>query len=125
MDENQTSDPTLTTNPAKLAAQLVAAVILAEGVWGLLSSLTRNLLVPLLAGVMNADPGSPTYLGKGEVNVSFDPRGSWLITAAPALLTTSSWESVPPEQPIAPMIAPCSMSGMPPHDAMIPSKASR
>jgi hypothetical protein len=69
MDENQTSDATLTTNPAKLAAQLVAAVILAEGVWGLLSSLTRNLLVPLLARVMNADPGSPTYLGKGEVNV--------------------------------------------------------
>ena len=32
---------------------------------------------------------------------------SWLITAAPALLTISSWESVPPEQPIAPIIAPC------------------
>jgi hypothetical protein len=32
--------------------------------------------------------------------------GSLLITAAPALLTTSSWESVPPEQPIAPIIAP-------------------
>lgn len=70
MDENQTSDPTLTMNPARLVAQLVAAVILAEGVWGLLSSLTSNLLVPLLARVMNGDPGSPTYLGKGEVNVA-------------------------------------------------------
>jgi hypothetical protein len=56
-------------NPAKWVGQLVAAVILAEGIWGLLSSLTSNLLVPLLARVMNGDPGSPTYLGKGEVNV--------------------------------------------------------
>src|ERR1700722_5266315 len=35
----------------------------------------------------------------------------WLITAAPASLTISSWESVPPEQPIAPMIEPFSISG--------------
>ena len=66
MDENQTS---ASMNPAKWVGQLVAAVILAEGIWGLLSSLTSNLLVPLLARVMNGDPGSPTYLGKGEVNV--------------------------------------------------------
>ena len=32
------------------------------------------------------------------------PTGRLLTTAAPALLTTSSCESVPPEQPIAPMI---------------------
>jgi hypothetical protein len=32
--------------------------------------------------------------------------GSWLMTTAPALLTTSSWESVPPEQPIARIITP-------------------
>ncbi len=51
--------------------------------------------------------------------------GGWSITAAPALLTTSSCESVPPEQPIAPIILPCSISGMPPRDAMIPSNASR
>src|SRR4051794_36006810 len=37
-----------------------------------------------------------------------------LTTAAPALLTISSCESVPPEQPIAPMITPSSISGMPP-----------
>jgi hypothetical protein len=69
MDENQTSAPTLTTNPAKLVGQLVAAVTLAEGIWGFLASLTSNLLVPLLARVMNGDPGSPTYLGRGEVSV--------------------------------------------------------
>jgi hypothetical protein len=36
--------------------------------------------------------------------------GSWSIAAAPALLTISSWESVPPEQPIAPIITPRSFS---------------
>ena len=34
-------------------------------------------------------------------------------------------ESVPPELPIAPIISPCSISGMPPREAMIPSNASR
>ncbi|MGA2456622.1 MAG: hypothetical protein ABSF85_03570 [Terriglobales bacterium] len=47
----------------------MAAVILAEGIWGLLASLTSNLLVPLLARVMDGDPQSPSYLGKGELNV--------------------------------------------------------
>ncbi len=69
MDENQTSVPKSTLNPAKWAAQLVAAVILAEGIWGLLASVTSNLLVPLLARVMDGDPQSPSYLGKGELNV--------------------------------------------------------
>ncbi len=69
MDENQTSAPTSTMNPAKWVGQLVAAVILAEGIWGLLASLTNNLLVPLLARVMDGDPQSPSYLGKGELNV--------------------------------------------------------
>jgi hypothetical protein len=69
MDENQTSAPKLTLYPAKWVGQLVAAVILAEGIWGLLASLTSNLLVPLLARVMDGDPQSPSYLGKGELNV--------------------------------------------------------
>ena len=69
MDENQTSAPKSTPSPAKWVGQLVAAVILAEGIWGFLASLTSNLLVPLLARVMDGDPHSPSYLGKGELNV--------------------------------------------------------
>lgn len=69
MDENQTSAPKSALNPAKWVGQLVAAVILAEGIWGLLASLTSNLVVPLLARVMDGDPQSPSYLGKGELNV--------------------------------------------------------
>jgi hypothetical protein len=69
MDENQTSAPTSTMSPAKWVGQLVAAVILAEGIWGLLTSLTSNVLVPLMARVMDGDPQSPSYLGKGELNI--------------------------------------------------------
>ena len=69
MDEKQTSAPESTPNPGKWIGQLVAAAILAEGIWGFLASLTSNLLVPLLARVMEVDPQSPLYLGKGELNV--------------------------------------------------------
>jgi hypothetical protein len=54
----------------KWIPQLVAAVILAEGIGGLLSSLTSNLLVPLLARAIEVDPRSPSPLGKGELNVA-------------------------------------------------------
>jgi hypothetical protein len=67
--ENQTSTPEVTANPGKWIGQIVAAVILAEGIWGFLASLTSNLLVPLLARGMDGDPQSPLYLGKGVVNV--------------------------------------------------------
>ena len=69
MDENPTSAPESTPSPGKWIGQLVAAVILAEGIWGFLASLTNNLLVPLMARVMDGDPQSPLYLGKGELNV--------------------------------------------------------
>jgi hypothetical protein len=69
VDENQTSVPKSTLTPEKWIGQLLAAVILAEGIWGFLASLTSNLLVPLLARLMVGDPQSPLYLGKGEFNV--------------------------------------------------------
>jgi hypothetical protein len=67
--ENTVSAPESTPSPGKWIGQLVAAVILAEGIWGFLASLTSNLLVPLLARVMDTDPQSPLYLGKGELNI--------------------------------------------------------
>ncbi|MGB7603427.1 MAG: hypothetical protein WBM24_24200 [Candidatus Sulfotelmatobacter sp.] len=68
MSDNQTSTTEGTITPGKWIGQLVAAVILAEGIWGFLVSLTNNLLVPLLAREMGADSQSPLYLGKGEFN---------------------------------------------------------
>ena len=49
--------------------RLLIAVILGEGIWGLIVSLTHNLILPLLAKTMGGDVQSPLYLGKGDVNV--------------------------------------------------------
>lgn len=70
MSENQISVLGSTVNSGKWIGQLVAAVILAEGIWGFLASLTNNLVVPLLAREMGSDPQSPLYLGKGEFDFS-------------------------------------------------------
>jgi hypothetical protein len=51
-------------------------------------------------------------------------RTSYLIVAAPTLHTTSSCEPVAPEQPMAPMSFPPSMSGIPPREAITPSSVS-
>lgn len=48
---------------------VVGAVILAEGIWGILVSLTRSVLLPLMARGMGGDPQSPLYLGKGDFNI--------------------------------------------------------
>lgn len=66
MDETAKTSP---LSSAKWVGLIVAAVILAEGIWGILVSLTRSLLLPLLARVMGADPQSPLYLGKGDLNI--------------------------------------------------------
>ena|ERR1035438_4406049 len=46
----------------------------------------------------------------------------YLKSAAPTLQAASSCEPVPPEQPIAPTSFPSSTSGIPPRDAMTPSR---
>ena len=53
----------------KWIGRLLIAVILGEGIWGLIVSLTRDLILPLLAKTMGGDVQSPLYLGKGDVNV--------------------------------------------------------
>ena len=50
---------------------------------------------------------------------------AYLMVAAPTLQATSSCEPVPPEQPIAPISLPPSTSGMPPREAMTPSRVRR
>ena len=49
--------------------RVVIAVILGEGIWGLIVSLTNNLILPSLARIMGADAQSPLYLGKGDFNI--------------------------------------------------------
>jgi len=70
MDEIKTS---ALESPALDAGQwigrVVIVVILAEGIWGFIASLTNNLVLPLLARTMGGDAQSPLYLGKGDINV--------------------------------------------------------
>jgi len=47
----------------KWIGRVVIAVILAEGIWGFIVSITNNLLLPLLARTMGGDVQSPLYLG--------------------------------------------------------------
>jgi hypothetical protein len=54
---------------AKWIGRVVIAVILAEGIWGFIVSLTNNLVLPVLARTMGGDVQSPLYLGKGDFNV--------------------------------------------------------
>jgi hypothetical protein len=53
----------------KWIGRVLIAVILGEGIWGLIVSLTNNLLLPSLARAMGADAQSPLYLGKGDFNI--------------------------------------------------------
>ena len=70
----------------------VAAVVLAEGIWAMLVSLVRSLLMPLLARVLGGDPHSPLYLGPGDINIP-DLFGSivLLCLAGIVFLAIRSW----------------------------------
>jgi hypothetical protein len=48
--------------------RLVIAVLLGAAIWNFVVSLTANVVVPGLARVMETDPQSPLYLGKGDIN---------------------------------------------------------
>lgn len=72
MDEvPRTSLPELSAADAgKWIGRVVIAVILAEGIWGFIVSVTNNLVLPVLARTMGGgDVQSPLYLGKGDFNV--------------------------------------------------------
>jgi len=56
-------------DPGKWIGRVLIAVLLGEGIWGLIVSLTNNLLLPFLARTMGADVQSPLYLGKGDFNI--------------------------------------------------------
>jgi hypothetical protein len=53
----------------KWIVRLLIAVILGEGIWGFIVSLTNNLILPFLARIMGTDARSPLSLGNGQFNV--------------------------------------------------------
>jgi outer membrane biosynthesis protein TonB len=67
MSENANSSvPAPTLALGKWLGLLVSAVVLAEGIWSILVSLTRSLLLPLMARAIGGDAQSP--LGKRDFN---------------------------------------------------------
>src|ERR1039458_2398815 len=119
MDENRTSAPESTLNPGKWIGQLVAAVILAEGIWGFLASLTSNLLVPLLARVMEIDPQSPLYLGKGGAgaHANHEPAASGSVErgiARQEAAVAGSGTGATGGIPVSSVGEPAELTGMPP-----------
>jgi hypothetical protein len=76
----------------KWIGRLVIAVLLAVAIWGFVVSLTTDVVIPALAQVMPADPQSPLYLGKGELNIAaLFTSFLELCFAAIAALLVNSW----------------------------------
>jgi hypothetical protein len=50
--------------------RLVIAVVLGAAIWNFIVALTVDVVVPGLARVMEADPQSALYLGKGDINIA-------------------------------------------------------
>lgn len=71
MNENlRTSAPESSpADSSRWIGRVIIAVIVAEAIWGLIVSLTNNLVLPAMARIMEADVQSPLYLGKGDYNV--------------------------------------------------------
>jgi hypothetical protein len=69
MDDIERPSPEPAPDVGRWIGRLLIAVILGEGVWGLIVSLTNNLILPSLARIMGTDARSPLSLGNGQFNV--------------------------------------------------------
>ncbi len=76
----------------KWMCRLLIAVVLGAAIWNFVVSLTSAVVLPALSRVMEADPQSPLYLGKGDFNVpAIFASVLELCFAAIAALLVSSW----------------------------------
>ncbi len=69
MDDIARTSPAPGPDTGRWMGRLLIAVILGEGIWGLIVSLTNNLILPFLARIMGTDARSPLSLGNGQFNV--------------------------------------------------------
>ncbi len=136
MSESANSSvPSPTLALGKWLGLVVSAVVLAEGIWNTVASLTKSLLLPLMARAIGGDAQSP--LGKGDFNIPdlfisllelclagivFLSIKAWVTRAAPAArrVRQAAPSGVPAEKPaIAPpaqaaSAAPVAPSPVPP-----------
>jgi len=120
MSENANSSvPSPSLALGKWLGLVVSAVVLAEGIWSTLVSLTKSLLLPLMARAIGGDAQSP--LGKGDFNfldlfvsvlelclaaIVFLSIKIWATRAAPAVrrVRRVAAPSPVPTEPPAPVV---------------------
>jgi hypothetical protein len=66
MDDIATTSP---PDTGRWIGRVLIAVILGEGIWGLIVSVTNNLILPFMARIMGTDARSPLSLGNGQFNI--------------------------------------------------------
>jgi hypothetical protein len=69
MDDTARPSPEPALDAGKWIGRVLIAVILGEGIWGLIVSVTNNLILPFMARIMGTDARSPLSLGNGQFNV--------------------------------------------------------
>ncbi len=69
MDDTSRTSSAPAPDTGKWIGRVLIAVILGEGIWGLIVSVTNNLILPFMARIMGTDARSPLSLGNGQFNV--------------------------------------------------------
>lgn len=69
MEDTSRTSPAPAPDAGRWIGRLLIAVILGEGIWGLIVSVTNNLILPYMARTMGTDSRSPLSLGNGQFNV--------------------------------------------------------
>ena len=118
MDDTSRTPSPEPSSAGKWIGRVLIAVLLGEGIWGLIVSFTNNLILPLLARTMGGDAQSPLYLGKGDFNVpAVFTSVLELCFAGIAAVVLNSWVQRKPQvtrsqstrlspvQPMAPSLA--------------------
>ncbi len=78
--------------------RLLIAVVLGIAIWNFVASLITAVILPGLARIMEADPQSPLYLGKGDFNFpAFFTAVLELCLALIAALVVNSWSERRPQ----------------------------
>jgi hypothetical protein len=81
----------------KWIGRLIIAVLAGAALWNFVVALTVDVVLPALARVMEADPQSPLYLGKGDFNLPplFVAVLELCLAMIAAILVNSWAQSVP------------------------------
>ena len=112
----------------KWIGRVVIAVILAEGIWGFIVSVTNNFVLPMLARTMGGDVQSPLYLGKGDFNVpALFTAVLELCFAGIAAVILNSWLQRKPRVSrtrAAVRVSPIAMPSIAPRQPMAPPPSS-